>query len=126
MRPNIGPSLFLLYCFIAMYLLRKVGWALSRAFLYTAPWIVCIPFLCIWGVGIAYGFRHLVMLCYAGWIVKTIGYGSAAYLSIPNYGLVSESSIPVHAQARHFTISNLSFGLFIVFSIIFAFTIHAS
>jgi hypothetical protein len=114
---------FLLVCFVAQTILRKVGWAMCRAFTYGESTPVCVLFLIIWGIAIAFGYRYLVLLLHPGWIVKIIGYGSAAYVSIPNYGLIAEHTIPSDKVARHSLISNLPLVVFIACSILFAFTI---
>lgn len=114
---------FLLFCFLAQVILRKVGWIMCRAFMYGASTLVCVLFLVIWGTAIAFGYRYVVLLLDPGWIVKIIGYGSAAYVSVPNYGLFAEHTIPPEAQPRHQLISNLPWVIFIICSILFAFTI---
>ena len=105
--------------FWGMFVLRQLGWTLSRTVLYTAGWPVCIILLAVWGVRIAFGFRHLVLWLQIGWVLKTFGYGAAAYVSIPNYGMRDGSS---NADLRDIAVSQLSFLLFIIFSIVFAFT----
>jgi hypothetical protein len=115
--------LFFFVCLMGMLILRRLGWTLSRAIFYSAPWVVSILLLITWGTGVAFGFRHLVLWLHVGWLLKIFGYGTAAYVSIPNFGLIAESTIPDHAQPRHLTISNLSLVVFIVLSIVFAFTI---
>jgi hypothetical protein len=110
--------------FWGMFVLRQLGWTLSRTVLYTAGWPVCIILLAVWGAGIAFGFRHLVLWLHVGWVLKTLGYGAAAYVSIPNYGLLDGASTPGHAELRHIAVSQLSFVLFIILSIVFAFTVR--
>jgi hypothetical protein len=110
--------------FWGMFVLRQLGWMLSRTVLYTTGWPVCIILLLAWGAGIAFGFRHLVLWLQFGWVLKTLGYGAAAYVSIPNYGLFDGSSFPGDVELRHIAVSQLSFLLFIILSIVFAFTIR--
>jgi len=110
--------------FWGMFILRQLGWSLSRTVLYTAGWPVCIILLVAWGGGMAFGFRHLILWLQIGWVLKTLGYGAAAYVSIPNYGLLNGSSTTGHAEVRDIAVSQLSFLLFIVLSIVFAYTIR--
>jgi hypothetical protein len=84
---------------------------------------VCMLFLLLWGTAIAFGYRYLVMSLHPGWIVKIIGYGSAAYVSIPNFGLIAEHTIPSDKVARHNLISNFPLVVFVLCSILFAYTI---
>ncbi len=112
---------FLLICLVGQTIFRKIGWAMCRGFMYGESTPVCVFFLLLWGIGLAFGYRHLVIWYHPGWIVKVIGYGSAAYVSIPNYGLIAESTIPAEKQGRHALISNLPLVTFITCSILFAF-----
>jgi len=85
---------FFLVCFIAMFFGRKVGWALCRSLLYTSPWIVCGAVCLGWAVGIAYGLRLLIVNMHPGWLLMIVAFVVAAYISIPNYGLLNESTVP--------------------------------
>jgi hypothetical protein len=114
---------FIFDCLMGMVIFRKLGWKLSRTVFYSAAWRVCLTLLVAWGAGIAYGFRHLVLWLHPGWILKTFGYCAAAYVSVPNYGLIAERTIPGHAELRHIVVSQLSMVVFIVLSVVFAFTI---
>ncbi len=73
---------------------RKLGWFLSKALFYRVP-IVVAGLLCIgWGLFAAFATRWLIEWQHVGWVIKVILYGSGAYVAIPNYGLLDESSIP--------------------------------
>jgi hypothetical protein len=56
-------------------------------------------------------------------VVEVIGLGAGAYLSIPNYELFVESSIPATLKGRHSLIKNLSLGTFILASVAFAYAV---
>jgi len=93
---------FVFAAFLFMFIGRKVGWALSKGLFYPAPIPVSLIGLVLWGVGVGW-----CMSCLIGWqhpnaVLKWIfGFALAAYVSIPNYGLVNESTIPSDAMPRH-------------------------
>lgn len=60
-----------------------------------------------------------------GLFLKIFGYGGGAYISIPNYGLLNESTIPESGLPRHVTIKAVPFVVFIVASIVLAFFVSA-
>jgi hypothetical protein len=121
---HTATALFFLFgCLIGMTILRKLGWALSRGILYTTAWPLCLFLLVAWGVGIAYGYRHVVLWLQLGWILKIVGYAIALYVSIPNYGLIAEGTVPGQAELRHMAVSQLSMLVFILCSAVFAFTL---
>ncbi len=97
-----------------MYVGRKLGWRLSRNVLYTSPtWVAA--FACVvWGAAVAAGVFALIAWLEPGFILRLVlGYAMGAYVAIPNYGLVDESTIPVHAHARHEMLSGLPLGIYI-------------
>jgi len=108
---------------LAISLLNRIGWGVSRIVLYPGPWVICIPLLVLWGIAIAWGFRHLVLWAHPGWILGFVLFGMAAYVSVPNYGLFAEGTIPEYVRPRHITISNLALLVFLVCSLLFVFTI---
>lgn len=114
---------FILVVLFGMMWLRKLGWTLSRSIFYVVPWAICTPLLLIWGLGIAYGFRHFVLLTHPGWILKIIGYGAAMYVSTPNYGMTLGNPVSESAQLRHNIVFVLPCLVFVALSIVFAFTI---
>ena len=115
--------LFVFICLIGMPLLRKLASALSQTSLYKAPRVIAIVLIIAWGAGIAFGFRHLVLWLQVGVILKAMGYCAAAYVSAGSYGYISETSAPDQPQRRHSGISQLSLLAFVIFSLIFGFTI---
>jgi hypothetical protein len=121
---EVGRWIGLIICgILAISLLNRIGWKFSRMVLYPGPWAICIALLAGWGIAIAWGFRHLVLWTHPGWILGFILFGMAAYVSVPNFGLFDESTIPDHVQLRHITISNLALLVFLVCSLLFMFII---
>jgi hypothetical protein len=114
--------IFSLIAITGMYVGRKIGWALSRAFLYsgkTGPAVVaCI----VWGVLIAALIRALIVWQQPHWALKyLLGFALGAYVAVPNFGLVAESTIPPHAIKRHELISMLPLWVYILASVVLAF-----
>ena len=113
---------FVIIALIGMYPGRRIGWMLSRAILYQVPLFVAAVGCVLWGALVAYLIHLLVVWQHPHWILKWIfGFALGAYVSVPNYGLLAESSIPDHAKPQHLMISNLPFVVFIVCSILFAY-----
>lgn len=95
---------------------------LSRTILYQSPLPVAIVGSIIWGGFVAYLIHLLIAWQHPHWILKWIfGFALGSYVSIPNYGLLQESSIPDHAMLQHSLISNLPYLTFIISSILFAY-----
>jgi hypothetical protein len=116
---------FFVGCLFATFVGRKIGWALSRALLYTSSWAVCIVLCLAWAAGVAYGLRLFIIATQPGLLLKIFGYGAAAYIAVPNYGLLDEGSIPPSEMPRHAFIKGVPLVLFIVASVAFAFTVSA-
>jgi hypothetical protein len=115
---------FFFVCFMAMFFGRKVGWALCRSLLYGGPWVVCGTVCLVWAMGIAYGLRLLIVNMHPGWLLMIFAFAVATYIAIPNYGFFNESTIPDEGLPRHVFIKSVPMVAFIVFSIVFAFTIR--
>jgi hypothetical protein len=114
--------IFVLIAIAGMYVGRKIGWAVSKAILYTAPTGVAVITCLFWGTAVAFGIHALIRWQQPNVVLKIIfGFGVGAYVSIPNYGLIAESTIPEHAIGRHTLISNLPLWTFILASVAFAF-----
>ena len=115
--------IFFLCALTFMYLGRKIGWAISKP-LYFAPVIGVLLFSLFWGAAVAGAIRGLIIWQDPGSILRWImGYALGAYVSIPNYGLLSESSIPPEAMSRHLMLKTVPFVSYIAISIILAFSI---
>jgi len=113
---------FVLTAILAMYVGRKLGWALSKGVLYTAATGVAVVVGIVWGALVALGIHGLIVWQHPNWVLKIIfGFGLGAYVSIPNFGLVSEDTIPGHAMPRHTLIWNVPLLTYIVASVGLAF-----
>ncbi len=113
---------FVLISILSLVPFRRLGWFLSKNILYWVPNIFTVPACLLWGVSIAYLLHLLILWQDPGLVVKIIfGYLLAAYLSIPDYGLFDESTMPADAVVKNATISFSSLGSYIVTSIILAF-----
>jgi hypothetical protein len=94
---------------------RYLGWGVSRAFLYPAPIPLSLVGAVAWGVVVGVGMSSLIGWLHPGSILKwVLGFGLGAYVSIPNFGLFSEGTIPDSDQPRHFMISNVPLVAFVV------------
>ena len=106
---------FALAALVFMYVGRKLGWALSKGFLYRAPVAISLVVAVAWGTGVG-----IVMSGLIGWLQPNVvskwilGFFLAAYVAVPNYGLFAESTVPDSEQPRHTLISFLPLVAFIV------------
>ncbi len=114
---------FFFGCLASTWVGRKIGWALSRSLLYTSNWGVCIVLCLAWATGVAYALRLFILAMQPGLLLKIFGYGAGAYISIPNFGLLDESTIPPSGMPRHVFIKGVPMFLFIVASITFGFAV---
>ena len=105
-----------------MYFGRRLGWTLSKTMLYTIPIGGSVVLCIVWGVAIAAAIRGLINWQQPGTVLRWwMGYALGGYVSIPNFGLINEGSIPPHAQTRHALISNLPSLVYIACSVALAF-----
>jgi hypothetical protein len=88
---------------------------------FIAGWTVCAVVCVTWGIGLAYGLHRFILATNPGSIAKLFGYGAIAYISIPNFGLINEGSIPEKELARHLFIKSGPWILFIAASLLLAF-----
>ena len=108
---------------IGLPVLRKVGWVFSEALLYPFPTPIAVV-LCIgWACLIAYLTRCMIEWQHLGMVLKIILYSAGAYVSIPNYRLFREETIPFDVRPKHTAISALPFPAFVIASVAFAFFI---
>jgi hypothetical protein len=113
---------FVIVVLLGMFILRKLGWALSKNGLYGTSNRVAIILCILWGVFVAFLLHSLIRWQNPNvWIKVIIGFGFGIYVSMPNFGLVSESVIPIGKIKRHQMIMNLPFLTFIASSIILSF-----
>jgi hypothetical protein len=115
---------FFLLCLLGLTLGRKLGWVLCRSLLYQSGWAVVVFVCLVWGIGLAYAFHFLIVTFHPGLLLRILGYGAAMYVSIPNYGLLNEASIPADQLPRHTFIKIVPWVLFIAASILFAYAIR--
>jgi hypothetical protein len=103
MKNNIA---FVFMSFVFMMVGRKIGWSLSKLIFYPAPAVISFINLIGWGAVVAWGMDLLIGWLHPNVIIKWImGFALAAYVAVPNYGLLQESSIPDDKQVRHMMIS---------------------
>jgi len=113
---------FFFIAFGFMYIGRKLGWTLSKYALYTAPITGSIVLCVVWGAVVAAAMCGLIDWQQPGIILRWImGYALGAYIAVPNFGLLAESSIPAHAQNRHALISTLPLLVYVASSVAIAF-----
>ena len=113
---------FFFIALVFMYIGRKLGWALSRRVLYTAPLGGCILLCVVWGAAIAAALRGLIDWQQPGAVLRWImGYALGAYVSVPNFGLFNERTMPPGAQDRHLLVSTLPTVVYVASSFCFAF-----
>jgi hypothetical protein len=111
MKNNIE---FFFISFVFMVVGRKVGWSLSKLIFYPAPAVISFINLIGWGVAVAWGMDALIGWLHPNVVLKWIlGFGLAAYVAVPNYGLLQESSIPDDKQMRHMMISWLPLVVYV-------------
>jgi hypothetical protein len=113
---------FVIIAILGMYVGRRLGWVLSRGILYSSPPAIFVIFCVLWGCLVAYLTHLHIVWLHPHWILKCIfGFALGAYVSIPNFGLVDESTIPSHAFKRHELASAIPLWTYILLSIGFAF-----
>lgn len=114
---------FFICCIVTPYVGRKLGWALSRHLFYATPWGIAVPLCLLWGVAIAFGFRHLVTCLHPNMILAIIGFMAGGYVSIPDYGIGDVWQYPFGSKTRHDIVSNFPFLTYIVASVMFYFVV---
>lgn len=113
--------MFVVVSLIFLFMGRKIGWGVSKLLLYKSPAYFSVGACLFWGLMTAFAVEGLIMWLHPGPVLKWIfGYLLGCYVSIPNLGLLQESSIPTHAQNRHTLISLLPMFTYILFTALFA------
>ncbi|MEA2097110.1 MAG: hypothetical protein U9P73_10520 [Candidatus Cloacimonadota bacterium] len=99
---QIGHNvIFVLMASIFMFLGRKLGWMLSKKFLYTLPSTIALTLSILWGFVIATGMFILISWQSPILILRIImGYALGSYVSIPNFGLLDETRLPEGGQLK--------------------------
>ncbi len=119
---GVTDLLFFFLAFVGMYIGRKVGWILSKAVLYTGSTALILPLCVGWGGLVALLVYGLIEWQQPGLLLKIImGYALGAYVSIPNFGLLNEATIPDSARLRHTLVSGLPLLTYIVLMVPLAF-----
>lgn len=113
---------FFFCCLVCLFIGRKAGWVLSRLLLYSVPTLLAVILCLFWGIGIAYGYRLLITNLHPGILLAIFGFMAGGYISIPNYGLIAESTIPEGGKTRHDIVSNLPFLMYLAASVLLYFT----
>jgi len=102
-----------------MVLGRKIGWELSKQILYKSGRSVCCVCCIVWGAANAQGIHSLIHTWHPGLLLKIFGYGAGVYVSVPNYGLFNEGTLPDSLRGRHLLIQVLPDVTYLVGSILF-------
>ncbi len=71
---------FFISCIVAPYIGRKLGWALSRRLFYSTPSGIAVPLCLLWGLALAFGFRHLVTALNPNIILAVLGFMAGGYI----------------------------------------------
>jgi hypothetical protein len=66
-----------------------------------------------WGVVVVWGMSSLIGWLHPNVVIWVMGFALAAYVAVPNYGLLQESSIPDDKQIRHAMISWVSLIVYV-------------
>ena len=101
--------IFFILAFVFLCVGRKIGWTLSRRYLYTTPSYGGAVIACaMWGLAVAVIIFALIRWQDPNMILKIImGYALGGYVAIPNFGLIKKETIHNGAKPRHDLISNL-------------------
>lgn len=114
-RGNIAFASFMI---ITMLLGRKLGWALSKNFLYTSHIALAVLACFVWGLMVAGAIDTIIAWQRPNIFLKILmGYMLGAYVSIPNYGLIKEETIPFELKSRHAMLSTVSLLIYLLYII---------
>ena len=99
---KIGHNVvFIFIASIFMFFGRKLGWILSKKFLYTSPLTLALSLSFLWGFIIATGMFILINWQNPILILRIVlGYALGCYVSIPNFGLLDETRLPEGGQFK--------------------------
>jgi hypothetical protein len=115
---------FFLTAIVFMYVGRKIGWLYSRAALYPTPLAPCAVLCVIWGLAVAGSMYGLISWLQPGTILRWLmGYALGSYVSVPNYGLFDESTIPESARSKHNLISALPPLVYVLALVLLAYAV---
>jgi hypothetical protein len=115
---------FFFISIVFMYIGRKIGWAISKGFLYSASTGTVIVVSALWGFAVALSMFWLIRWQAPNIILKIImGYALGCYVAIPNFGLLSEGTISNEARPKHTLISILPSIVYILAMVVLSLTI---
>ncbi|MCX6343943.1 MAG: hypothetical protein NT018_02570 [Armatimonadetes bacterium] len=87
---------FFLATLAFMFLGRKLGWALSRNILYTAPIILTVALALSWGIGVGLVIHRLIICQEPNLILRLImGYALGAYVAQPIMVCLMNRAFPI-------------------------------
>jgi hypothetical protein len=105
-----------------MYIGRRVGWFISRNILYTSPIFISIVLCVGWGFLVALTIYSLIEWQQPHIVLKIImGYALGAYVSIPNFALFQESSLPENVKLLDSLIYAVSFFSYVIFLVLLSY-----
>lgn len=117
---DMNTFYYIFSSFILLIIGRKLGWLCCRLFLYEINIKAMIVFVVLWGFGVAATINFLYVLYTPNIFLKLIfGFMLGLYVSIPNYGLLNESTIPPEAYRRHDLIRLVPIWSYIAVSLFF-------
>lgn len=100
---------------------RCLGWSVAQGFLYDLPNIFAMLCCVTWGVAVALAANELLVQTHASSPLKfVIGVSIAAYVSIPNHGLMNENEVPEYKRERHRAIHWVSLSSFYACALLIA------
>jgi hypothetical protein len=102
LRQTMHNIEFFFASLVFMVVGRKLGWGLSKLIFYPAPAVISFIILIGWGAAVAGSMDVFIGWLHPNVVLKWIlGFGLAAYVAIPNYGLFQEHTIPDDKLVRH-------------------------
>ncbi len=114
--------IFVFVILICVVPLRKAGWAFSKSILYSIPLIMSFVLTMVWASLIAYLLHILIRWQNPNIVIKIIfGYGFGSYLSIPNFALFAQSTLPPEEIKRTAYVYVAALVTFVLGSLILAF-----
>ena len=113
--------IFVFVVLICVFPLRRVGWAFSKRILYSAPQIGSVALTMVWAFLISYLLHILIRWQNPNIVIKIIfGYGFGSYLSIPNFALFAQSTLPPEEVKRTAYVYVAALATFALGSVILA------
>ncbi|MGH7603533.1 MAG: hypothetical protein ACRENK_05970 [Gemmatimonadaceae bacterium] len=112
---------FALVMLATMYLGRRLGWIASRRVFYRETGAVLWFLVLMWGVAVSWIIRVSIDAGHPGTLIRwVLGYALGLYITVPNYGLFLESTIPTEDIRRHQVITSVPLVAYVVTSALLA------